>query len=77
MQGLEGHGKEFEFYSKYNAKFLKALKQTISIVHVMSLKDHPGSDVEKLSGKGQELEGEEMNYEVGEVILTRDDGVLH
>lgn len=61
MQGLADHGKEFEFYSKYNAKFSKALKQTINIVHVISLKDHPGSEEEKLSGKGRELEREEIN----------------
>lgn len=61
MQGLIGHGKEFEFYSKYNAKSLQVLKQTINMVQVIFFNDHSGSDVEKILGKGQELEREELN----------------
>lgn len=42
MQGLAGHGKEFEFYSTCNAKSLKDLKHRFSMVQVTFLKDHTG-----------------------------------
>lgn len=55
MQGLAGHGKELELYSKYNVKSLKDVNQRFSMVQVTFLKDY--ADVMwRILGKGEELE---------------------
>lgn len=60
MLGLAGHSKEFGFCSKYNAKSSKGLKRGISMIQDIFLKDHSCFDMENISGKGQELEGEDQ-----------------
>lgn len=53
MQGLAGHGKEFEFYSTCNAKSLKDLKRRFSMVQVTFLKDHTGMMWRVYWGRGK------------------------
>lgn len=55
MQGLAGHGKELELYSKYNVKSLKDVNQRFSMVQVTFLKDYAGV-MWRILGKGEELE---------------------
>lgn len=64
MQDFAGHGEEFGFYTKYNAKTyiytynaksLKVLKQGLSMVR-LHFWNHSGCDVENILGKGQGLE---------------------
>lgn len=52
MQSLEGRGKEFGFYSEYNADSLKVLKQGTSMIPIVFLKAHSGCDVENYIGEG-------------------------